>query len=65
MVADFTVLCINDKRKLCNNRNTYKQQKQNLFYKLCGRMFTVENGQSNEFISNTVFSNVKVVMALA
>ena len=28
-------------------------------------MFTVENGQSNEFISNTVFSNVKVVMALA
>ena len=32
---------------------------------LCGRTFTVENGQSDEFISNTVFSNMKVVMALA
>ena len=30
---------------------------------LCGRTFTVENGQSNEFISNTIFSNVKVPTA--
>ena len=33
-VVDFTVLCINDKRKLCNNRNIYKQQKENLFCNL-------------------------------
>ena len=32
---------------------------------LCGRTFTAENGQSDEFIGNTIFSNVKVVMALA